>query len=86
MAMAVWWYCSNQDWGSDDHNVVGSVLLETLDQLLLPLEELRLLPGLDDQPDLLLDESAKLLHYARVQVPGVTKDDTLDEADMKKSK
>ena len=55
---------------SDDHDVVGGVLLEALDQLLLALDQLGLLPRLHDQPDLLLDELSELLHRAWVQVPG----------------
>ena len=54
----------------DDHDTVGAVLLEALEHLLLALEHLPVLPGLQDQPDLLLDEAAKLLDCPGGQVPG----------------
>ena len=54
----------------DDHDTVGAVLLEALEHLLLALEHLPVLPGLQDQPDLLLDEPAKLLDCPVGQVPG----------------
>ena len=55
----------------DDHDRVSTVLLEALEDLFLRLEHLGMLSRLQDQPDLLLDESTKLLDTPRIQVPGI---------------
>ena len=49
----------NDDNHSDDDGGAGRVLLQALEYVLLVLEYVRVLPGLQDQADLLLDVAAE---------------------------